>query len=172
MKKAIVIVLGLILLNLSFAQQYSLPSVDLKTLDGKTINTKDLLKDGKPIFLDFWATWCKPCIVELNTLADLYPDWQDETDVKIVVISIDDARTQSRVAPFVNSRGWDDFTILLDPNGDFKRAMNVINIPHSFIIQPNGKIFWQHAGFAPGDEQEIHNQLLKLKAKLDSLSKQ
>ncbi len=171
MKRILFLSITLVFSVWIFGQKQTLPSFDLQTLDGTTVNTADLLEDGRPVFLDFWATWCKPCIVELNTLAELYPDWEDETDVKIVVISVDDARTQNRVAPFVASRGWDDFTILLDPNSDFKRAMNVVNIPHSFIIAPDGTIVWQHTGFAPGDEEEIYAKLLELKQQLDTVNK-
>ncbi|NPA35966.1 MAG: TlpA family protein disulfide reductase [Chlorobi bacterium] len=168
--KRIFLILSVLIVSLQAmqAQGDKLPSMDIRTLDGKVINTYDLLKDGKPVFLDFWATWCKPCVLELNTLADLYEDWQDETGVKIVIVSVDDSRTSSRVAPFVNSRGW-EYTVLIDPNSEFKRAMNVVDIPHSFLIAPDGKILWQHTGFAPGDEDQIYEQLIKLSSKTDSL---
>ncbi len=161
MKRAYFIVMLIFFASISFGQKNTLPSVYLKTIDGKTINTADLLKDSVPVFIDFWATWCKPCIIELNTLNDLYPDWQEETGLKIIAVSVDDPKTTNRVAPFVAGRGW-EFQILLDPNGEFKRAMNVVDIPHSFLIAPDGRIVWQHAGFAPGDEQELYEQVIKL----------
>ena len=113
-----------------------IPSVNIKTLDGKVFNTSQLNNNGKPMILDFWATWCKPCVSELNAISENYADWQTETGVKLIAISIDDARNMEKVGPYVNGKYW-EYEVLLDPNGDFKRAMNVNNVPHIFLI--NGR---------------------------------
>ncbi len=161
----IIIVLFLII---SFVYSYgqdteknNLPSVNIKTLNGETFNTAGIKNADGPIFLSFWATWCKPCIKELIAVDENYVDWQEETGFKVYAVSIDDSKSMNRVAPFVNGRGW-EFEILLDPNSDFKRAMNVINVPHSFILDKNGKIVWQHNSYSPGDEDEIYEILKKL----------
>jgi thioredoxin-related protein len=59
----------------------------------------------------------------------------------------------------VNTRGW-EYEILLDPNADLKRALNVGDIPHTFLINGKGEIVYQHAGYAPGDENELYEKLL------------
>jgi len=141
-------------------EKTELPSVDIKTLTGETFNTSDIKNPDGPIFLSFWATWCKPCIKELIAVDENYVDWQEETGLKVYAVSVDDAKSMSRVAPFVNGRAW-EFEILLDPNSDFKRAMNVINVPHSFILDKNGKIIWQHNSYSPGDEDEIYKMIKK-----------
>ncbi len=161
MKKIFLISLLFLFYTNLFSQNDKLPSVTIMSLDGRNINTESLLKEGKPIFIDFWATWCKPCIIELNTLSDLYDDWQEKTGIIIYAISIDDPKTSNRVAPFVSSRDW-EFNVLLDPNSDFKRAMNVVNVPQSFLISADGKIVWRHIGFAPGDEDEIYSKIINL----------
>ena len=60
----------------------TLATADIKTMNMSTISSDELGNDGKPFIVSFWATWCKPCIKELNTIAEVYEDWQDETGVK------------------------------------------------------------------------------------------
>jgi cytochrome c biogenesis protein CcmG, thiol:disulfide interchange protein DsbE len=139
----------------------ALPAVDVKTSDGSVFNTSKFSNEGKPVIIDFWATWCKPCIEELNTIHEVYGDWQKETGVKMVIISLDDARTMTRVGPFVNSHNW-AYESYLDPNGDFKRAMNVNMPPHTFVLNGKGEIVWQHVGFAEGNEQELYDVVKKI----------
>ena len=143
------------------AHAQSLPAVQLKNLAGESISTADLAVEGQPTLICFWATWCSPCKRELNNYAELYEDWQDETGVNIVAVSIDDQRSIRRVAPYVNSVLW-DYEVLLDPNKDFARAMQVVNVPHTFLVNGEGKIVWQHNNYSDGDEEEVYEELLKL----------
>ncbi|MCK9423628.1 MAG: TlpA family protein disulfide reductase [Bacteroidales bacterium] len=138
-----------------------LPSVTLKDIKGITFNSSNITNDGKPIIISFWATWCKPCIRELSAISDVYDDWVKETGVKLYAISIDDARSTALVAPLIYGKGW-DFTILLDPNSDFKRAMNVGPIPHTFLLNGKGEVVWQHTSFAEGDELNLIDLVRKL----------
>ena len=139
-----------------------LPSVDLKTLEGETINTKNLKNNGNPIIISFWALWCKNCVKELNAINDVYDDWKDETGVKIIAVSIDNSRSSSKVLPFVESNDW-DYQVLLDVNSDFKRAMNVITVPHTFILNGKGEIVWQHNSYVEGSEDEYLEIVKKIK---------
>lgn len=132
----------------------TIPPVTIRTLDGKQINTSELNNDGKPFIISFWATYCKPCVREFTSLMDVYNDWQEETGVKIFAISVDDARTSNNVPAFVSGKGW-EFDFYLDTNGDFKRAMNVNLIPHTFIVNGKGEVVWQHTSFAEGGELEM-----------------
>ena len=138
-----------------------LPSVDIKTMEGETINTGDISNDGKPIIITFWATWCKPCIKEHDAINEEYEDWVDETGVKLYAISIDNARSSKSVMPMVNGKSW-EFDVLLDENGNFKRAMNVNIPPHTFILNGEGLIVWQHVGYLEGDESEYIEIVEKL----------
>lgn len=168
MRHLSLLIVTLLLNTLLMAQTQSdaprlprLPSVEIKTTDHKTIKTDELSNNGKPMIISFWALWCKPCIKELNTIAPLYEDWVEETGVRFIAVSIDDARSSSRVKPFADGKNW-DFDILLDPNSDFKRAMNVNLIPHTFLLNGNGEIVWQHTSFAEGGELELIELVRKL----------
>ena len=138
-----------------------LPAVKLKTVKGLPFTSDSIINGGKPVIISFWATWCKPCVRELTTIADVYDDWVAETGVKLYAISVDDSRSMTLVAPMVNGKGW-DFTVLLDPNSDFKRAMNVGPIPHTFLLNGKGEVVFQHTSFSEGDELGLIDMVRKL----------
>ena len=141
-----------------------LPNVTVTSLDGKKVDMSKLSNNGKPIIVNFWATWCAPCKRELNAISEVYDDWQAKTGVKLIAVSIDDARSMARVAPYVNGQGW-DYDVYLDPNGDLKRAMNVQNVPHTFLLDGNGSVVWQHNVYNPGDENELYAKVKELTGK-------
>ena len=133
----------------------------LKTLDGKTIDTSKLNNDGKPFIISFFATWCKPCNRELKAIHEKYADWQDETGVKVIAISIDQAQNINKVKPLVDSEEW-EYEVLLDPNSDFSRAMGVRMIPHVFIIDGDGKIAESRSGYTDGGEDHLIEKVREL----------
>lgn len=164
MKICLLTLLSVVLISTAaVAQTNSLPSVQLKDLEGNTVDTQSLFNGGNPILICFWATWCSPCKRELNTYADYYAEWQEETGVKIIAVSVDDQRTVAQVNPYVSSVSW-EYDILLDTNRQFQQALGVVNVPHTFLIDGKGNIVWQHNNYQPGDEEELHKELLKLKS--------
>jgi thiol-disulfide isomerase/thioredoxin len=140
--------------------QNELPSVDLTSIDGKTIALEDATnKDGVTI-ISLWATWCVPCLKELDAISDIYDEWQDETNVKLLAISVDDSRTVKRVKSMVNGKDW-DYTVLLDKNSDLKRALNASSIPLTILVK-DGKIVYEHSGYSPGAELELYKKIKEL----------
>ncbi len=142
--------------------QKALPNVEVKDMDGNAVNIQSILDDGVPVILSFWYTTCKPCLQELGAVNDAFPDWIEEAEFKVVAVSTDDSRSSAKVKPMVNGRGWTDFTILLDENGDLKRAMNVQTQPTVFILDKDGNVVYTHTGYTPGSEEELFDQILKL----------
>ena len=149
--------------NLLRAQQ-SLPKAQLKDVEGKTVDTSTLSNDGKPMLISFFALWCKPCMKELTAISEVYEEWQEMTGVRMVAVSIDDARSNDKVPSTVRARGFKWLT-LLDPNSEFKRAMGVNLIPHLFLLDGDGNIVWQHTSYSEGSEEEVYEELLKLTKK-------
>ena len=138
-----------------------LPAITLKTMDGKSVNTAELSNEGKPFIIDFFATWCKPCNRELDAIAEVYEDWQAETGVKIIAVSIDQGQNINKVKPLVANHGW-EYEILLDPNGDFKRALGIQMIPYVLIVDGQGNIVYKHNGYTDGAETELIEKVREL----------
>ena len=163
MKRTLISILFILANTICIAQtkNTTLPSVNIKSVEGKTINTESFENQGNPIVISFWATWCKPCAKELNAISEVYDDWQEETGVKVIAVSIDDSRNAAKVGPFANGKDW-PFEIYIDPNSDLKRALNVNAIPHTFLLNAKKEIVWQHTSYLDGDEEELFEEILKL----------
>lgn len=163
--KRILIAFVAVALLASFADETDpgkkLPSVNIKDMAGNPINTAEVTNDGKPIVIIFWATYCKCCKLGLNTIAEEYETWQEETGVKIVAVSVDDQKTVSTVEPMVNAAGW-EYDVWLDTNGDFKRAIGVNQTPHTFLLDGEGNIVYSHNNFVPGDEEILYEEIVAL----------
>jgi peroxiredoxin len=162
------LVLSLSILSFTNDSGRPMPKVDVKTTDGKTVNSSAFENGGKPIVISFWATWCKPCIQELTNIAEVYEDWTDETGVKIIAVSIDNARNSHKVLPLVNSKEW-EYEVYIDENHNLKRAMGVGNVPHTFILDKDLNIVYSHSGYNPGDEDELYELVQKV-AKGESIA--
>jgi thiol-disulfide isomerase/thioredoxin len=138
-----------------------LPSTVLKDLDGKSVRTDTLSNNGKPFIIDFFATWCKPCNRELDAISEVYDEWREETGVKLIAVSIDQAQNINKVKPLVDNHDW-DYEVLLDPNGDFKHALGIQMIPYVLIVDGKGQIVYKHNGYTDGAETELIEKVREL----------
>lgn len=130
------------------------PSVMIKTLEGKSINSKSLINNGEPTLLVFWATCCAPCKNELSTISNVYKQWKNETGINVVAVSVDLPKYANGVAPFIANNNW-DFDAYLDVERNLMHKMNAASTPHSFLINKEGNIVWDKQGFISGDEKNI-----------------
>ena len=145
----------------SFAQTQQVPDINIKKLDGSSVNIQDYAKNGKITILSFWATWCKPCKLELDVINEIYGDWVEEYDVELIAITIDTRRALAKVPGLVASKGW-EFEVLSDSNSKLPQAMGFQTIPQTFLLDQEGNIVFSHSGYAPGDEEELEEEIKKL----------
>ncbi len=138
-----------------------LPAVTLTDITGKTVRTDTLSNGGKPFIISFFATWCKPCNRELTAISEVYDDWKEETGVKVIAVSIDQAQNINKVKPLVDGNGW-EYDVLLDPNSDFKRALGIQMIPYVLIVDGKGNIVYKHNGYTEGAENELIEKVREL----------
>ncbi len=143
-----------------FAQN-KLPDLSLTSLEGKSVSLKnDYAEKDKLYVFSFWATWCAPCINELDELNDLQEEWKKSVNFEIIAVSTDDSRTQKRVKPLINGKEW-NYKVLLDTNQDFKRALSIVNIPYTIVVKNNQIVHIQN-GYVPGSEIELFDKLKSL----------
>ena len=147
-----------ILLSVSSLSQNIVPNTKLKNLESEFIYTNDVLTENNFYIVSFWATWCIPCINELDAIVDIYEDFEKD-NIEVIAISTDDARTKKRVRPMINGKDW-NFKILLDENHDLKRALNIVGIPHT-IITKGTKIIYRRVGYSPGEEIDLFEFIRK-----------
>ncbi|NSL85685.1 TlpA family protein disulfide reductase [Chitinophaga sp. Mgbs1] len=141
--------------------QQKLPNVQVKDLEGKMVSVNTFSNNGKPIIISFWATWCKPCISELESIADDYDNWKKVSGVKLIAVSIDDARTSAGIKSVVSSRGW-QYEVYNDYNKDLYRSLGIANVPYTVILNGDGTVAERHAGYNPGDEYHLLEAVKKL----------
>ncbi len=151
MKRLLIAAIGILIAIASSAQ---LPDITLTDVNGQKVNIASLSQQGHPVILSFFATWCKPCMRELSALHDLYPDWQAETGVEIIIVSVDEGQDLLKVKPLVDGNNW-EYRALLDKDGQLKQALNVQSIPHVFVINKEGNIVYNHVGYVDGDEDAL-----------------
>tara|TARA_B110000908_G_scaffold16039_1_gene18160 strand:+ start:332 stop:814 length:483 start_codon:yes stop_codon:yes gene_type:complete len=140
--------------NTAFSQT-TIPNITLNTLNGKSVKIQDEISKDKITILSFWASWCVPCINELDAISEVYDEWQEDFNMELIAISTDDARTQKRIRPMVNGKGW-PYKILLDKNQELKRALNISTLPQIIILK-DSKIIYIHSGYSPGVEDEFYD---------------
>ncbi len=165
MKQATLFLLFLFSFSLVASAQKTIPSVNVKTLDGKTVNLKDYAaRSGKTLIIDFWATWCSPCKKELDAVADYYDEWKEKYNVEVLAISIDNQRALPKVPGIVESKGW-EFTIFSGNEEEMRNAFNFQTIPQTLVADKNGNIIFEHNGYVPGDEEELGKIVAKAAGK-------
>jgi peroxiredoxin len=146
--------------SLVYAQK-QMPNIELNSISGETINVSTQFKEKDKLYVfSFWATWCAPCINELEAIHKKYASWKEALNVEIIAVSIDDSKTQKRVKPFLNGKGW-TYNVLMDSNQELKRALSIVNVPYTIVVK-NSKIVFVSNGYSQGSEEELYQKLKEL----------
>ena len=111
------------------------PNFTLKNLDGKEISLNQFR--GKHVLINFWATWCGPCKIEMPSLEALYERFKDRNFVLLAISN--DMFGANIVKPFVKAHNI-NFPVLLDQRLKVSNAFGVVSLPTTFMIDPQGKI--------------------------------
>jgi len=130
------------------------PSFTLQDLNGKQVSLSDF--KGKVVLLDFWATWCGPCVRTIPHLDALHKKYKDQG---LVVIGINNERNHAKVKEFAKARI--SYIILLDADKQF-RQYGARSIPTAFYIDKDGMIRYRDVGFRQGKEKEMEQKVKEL----------
>ncbi|MDZ7876906.1 MAG: TlpA disulfide reductase family protein [Saprospiraceae bacterium] len=162
MKKNILVLLLSAFALTTYAQK-TLPDLNIKNLDGKSVNVRSLAKTGKVTLINFWATWCAPCQKELNNLAKTYTAWQKDYNFELVAVTIDNIQGLAKVKPLVAQKRW-AYSVVSDVNSQFLQQLGGQNVPFSVLVDKKGNVVYTHSGYKEGDEIELQKQVAKLAA--------
>jgi peroxiredoxin len=135
------------------------PDLLLNKLSGNKIHLNEY--KGKWVFLNFWATWCPPCLQEMPEMEMFYQQFKKKNMVMLAV-SVD-KDSPSTIASFIKDHGY-TFDVFLDPDGESLSKFGISTIPATFIINPKGEIVSQANGPRSWMDKEIikyFNDLMK-----------
>ena len=161
MKKTIFTAIIILFVLLVWAEK--IPDFSLENAEGNEISLYGTLNDSTVVIVDFWATWCGPCNLELPHLDSLHTKY---ANVEVLAITTDGRRTMQKAKDYIAKKDY-SFTILMDSRRKVQKLLKVEAIPETFIIAPDGEIHYRHIGYKPGDEIEIEEHLVELLKELE-----
>lgn len=129
-------------------------------LDGQKLQADEL--KSKVVFLNFWATWCAPCVAEMPGIHQLYQSVNPE-EIAFVMVSVDE--NTEKLKRFIERKGY-TFPVYL-PEGPLPDVYQTRSIPTTFVISPQGKIVFEEEGMANYDTEDFKNFLAKYKINTD-----
>ena len=156
MNKTILFLLGVFTTVSIMAQ---LPDIEIKDIDQNRISLYEL-RGEKFTVLDFWATWCKPCVTAIPKINSIHKEFSIQ-GIGFIGVNVDGPRNLSKVKPFATSMNI-KYPVVLDPDQDLVNRFNVTVFPSLIVIDEKGKEVFAHEGFNAGDEKLIREELQKL----------
>ncbi len=155
-------ILAVCLLSAKAQAGEAAPDFTLRDIDGKEVKLQSF--KGKVVMVNFWATWCGPCKLEMPHLDKMDREFE-EKGFEVISISTDDARAASKVKPLIKRGGY-GFTVLLDKDTTVVAQYNPAKtLPYNALIDREGRIHKVYQGYNPGDEVEMRKDVEELLAK-------
>jgi len=131
------------------------PDFELNSLDGQTISLSDFR--GKPVLLNFWASWCGPCVFEMPFLQEIYDEWSGKG---LILLAVNIGESSSKVKEFLQKHNL-SLPVLLDTKKVAAQKYNIAAIPTTFFIDKDGIIREIFLGAFP-DKEVIEKKLSKI----------
>ena len=122
----------------------------LKSLEGKELNFEE--QRGKVVFINFWATWCAPCIAEMPSIQNLYEVYKDDANVSFVMINIDDKKSKAK--QFIDKKNY-TFPVYFAASTLIPKVYSTKGIPATFVIDKEGYIVYKKTGMASYDAKKF-----------------
>lgn len=137
--------------------------VTIMDADGKKVNTKDILGNGKPTAILFWLTTCGPCKMKFSAIEKKYAKWKEETDFNMVAISVDWPKNTQKFRDMVHEKNW-PWPVYHDFGLEFKKIMpgNLNGLPQEFLFDKNGQLAYHKKRYTIGAEDILYNKIKEL----------
>ena len=145
--------------SISVGASKKAPEFTLPNLDGDDVTLSELLEDG-PVIVDFWATWCKPCIKAFPDLQEIFDKYRN-CGLKVLAISIDGPKSMSRVGSLIKSKG-NTFEVLFDPGQKVARTFHVTSVPRTVLVNTDGTVAYAVTGYRPKNHEELEAAVAEL----------
>jgi cytochrome c biogenesis protein CcmG, thiol:disulfide interchange protein DsbE len=134
------------------------PDFTLPDISGKNVTLSKMYGQG-PVYISFWATWCKPCLEELKIIEKVYERHKDQ-GFRVFAINTEGPKASAKIKSFVKSYGI-TFDVLLDNDGEvFRRSFKGSGMPYTMLTNAKGHVLFSGVGFKPGDEVEIEKLIV------------
>jgi cytochrome c biogenesis protein CcmG/thiol:disulfide interchange protein DsbE len=142
--------------NPTFAQEKTADWTH-NTITGDQVNFHETLGKG-PVVINFWATWCKPCLKEMPHMNRLAGEYTDR--VTFLAVNADASKAVAKVAPLIQAKGWDNLIVPLDTGAELQQILQVGGLlPFTIIFDGQGREIYRHIGYKEGDEEELQREI-------------
>lgn len=141
----------------------------LRDMDGRRVPVDSLLAEG-PVVLSFWATWCRPCRVEMPELEEIMEEVAGK-QVHFAAVSLDTRRNRGKVEEYIRKNEI-KLPVYRDPEATLAKKFKITAIPTTILLDQDAEIVYRTKGYRPGDEVLLKKEIQALLTEGDEAKKQ